>query len=34
MPTAQTVMALRAVAALRLADALPQYASTQSVAQP
>ena len=34
MPTAQTVTALRAVAALRLADALPQYAPSQSVAQP
>lgn len=34
MPTAQTVIALRSVAALRLADALPQYAPSQSVAQP
>ena len=34
MPTAQTVTALRSVAALRLADALPQYAPSQSVGQP
>ncbi len=34
MPTAQTVMALRAVAALRLADVLPQYAPMSPVAQP
>lgn len=34
MPTAQTVTALRSVSALRLADVLPQYAPSQSVAQP
>ena len=34
MPTAQTVTALRSVAALRLADVLPQYSPSQSVAQP
>lgn len=34
MPTAQTVTALRTVAALRLAEVLPQYAPAHSVAQP
>ena len=34
LPTAQTVTALRSVAALRLADALPQYSPSPSVAQP